>query len=90
MMEVKVANLCRLLTVTTAFPRSSARDTRVVTRTTVLVNRRRPTLAKRPLCFLHRLTGICSGIDSVVKVDVLWFDVMRTLFSVYMSVEGIL
>jgi len=69
--SVKVANLCRLLTVTTAFPRFSARDTRVVTRTTVLVSPRRPTLAKRPLCLLHRLTGICSGIGNVVEADVL-------------------
>lgn len=71
MVCVKVTNWCRLLTVTTATPRFSARDTRVVTRTTVLVSPRRPTLAKRPLCLVHRLIGICSGMGSVVKADFL-------------------
>lgn len=70
MMGVKNANWCRLLTVTTATPRFSARDTRVVIRTTVLVSPRRPTLARRLPCLLQRFIGIFSSIESTLKVDV--------------------
>lgn len=85
-----LTDFCRPLTATTATPRFNARDTRVVIRTTVLASPRRPTLAKRLLSLLRRFEWNLVGYLSDEWGYGLWFDAIRNVFSVHMSIEGIL